>query len=350
LRRIKRSLGVLAATALAVASLGAGSASAATRPIPTTKAAWQAAMAHVQQPGRGCYRASYPDLAWHAVKCVAAPKVPLAPAVSSGPARHAGPLAVGDGTDYSAKVSGLISHATGTFTHVSSGITMKGQVDGSGGEVANAVSLQLNSQFFAGSPACDGSGDPSGCQAWQQFVYTFKGCSVSCIFMQYWLINYDATCPAGWMAYSEDCYTNSNAVEVSAVTAAKLHTVKLSGSAVSGSIDAVSLSFGSGAATSVTNSDSEVDLASYWNTTEWGVYGDGGGSEAVFNANKSLEAKTALTATSSGAPTCVAEGFTGETNNLNLTATPALGSQPSPTMASKQTDGTTSTPSCRVAA
>jgi hypothetical protein len=42
----------------------------------------------------------------------------------------------------------------------------------------------------------------------------------------------------------------------------------------------VSLSVGSGTATSVTNSDTEVDLASYWNTTEWGVYGDGGGTEA----------------------------------------------------------------------
>jgi hypothetical protein len=349
LRRIKRSLGILAAAALAVAGLSAGPASAAIQPIAKTKAQWQADISHVQQPGKGCYHASYPALQWHAVPCVTARKFPLAPAQPAGSVKHAGPLAVGDGSDYSAQVSGLISKGTGTFTHVSSGITMKGPVDGTGPNVTNAVSLQLNTQFFSGSPACAGSGDPSGCQAWQQFVYTFKGCSVSCIFMQYWLIDYDATCPSGWMAFSSDCYTNSNAVQVANVKAAQLATVKLSGTAATGGNDAVSMSIGSGSATSVTNSDSEVHLASFWNTTEWGVFGDGGGSEAIFKANATLQAKTALTASSPGAPTCVSEGFTGETNNLNLTTTPALTHQPSPTIASKQTDGTTGTPSCAAA-
>jgi hypothetical protein len=360
LRRIKGSLGILAAAALVVAGLGAGSASAAIRPTAGTKAAWQAAIAHVKEPGRGCYRASYPALTWHAVTCVAAPKFPLSPRSPVAPvlparsARHAGPLTVGDGTDYSAQVSGLISQGTGTFTHVSSGITVKGEIGGSGGEVANAVSLQLNSQFISGSPACDGASDPSECLAWQQFVYTYKGCTtdteVSCIFMQYWLINYDTTCPSGWFSYSTDCYTNSDAAEVTSLKAKNLGKVKLSGSAASGGNDTVSYSIGSGAVTSVSNSDSEIDLASFWNTTEWGVYGDGGGSEATFNADKSLEAQTALTATSSGAPACIEEGFTGETNNLTLTTTPALGSEPSPTMASEQTDGTTGTASCATAA
>jgi hypothetical protein len=58
---------------------------------------------------------------------------------------------------------------------------------------------------------------------------------------------------------------------------------------------------------------------------------------------------TTLTVTSSSAPTCVKEGFTGETNNLKLAATPALGSESSPTLASKQTDGTAGTASCAVA-
>ena len=43
------------------------------------------------------------------------------------------------------------------------------------------------------------------------------------------------------------------------------------------------------------------------------------------------------------------EGFTGETNNLNLAKTAALGSEPSPTMGSEQTNGTSSTASCAVA-
>lgn len=39
------------------------------------------------------------------------------------------------------------------------------------------------------------------------------------------------------------------------------------------------------------------------------------------------------------APARVKEGFTAETNNLKLASTPALGSEPSPTMVSKQTNG-----------
>ena len=346
--KIKRSLGVLAAIVL-VASVTSGSALAATRPTVRTKAQWQAAIARLRQPGSGCYHASYPVLRWHAVKCVTAPKVPLAPTPLATSGRRGGPETVGDGTDYSAVVSGLISKAVGTFTNVSSGITEKGQNGGEGGQVSNAFSLQLNSQFFTGSPACAKSGDPSDCLAWQQFVYTYDSRSSGEIFMQYWLINYDATCPSGWFTYSSDCYTNSNAAGVSVLTAAELATVKLTASAASGGNDGVSLSVGSGSATSVTNSDTKVDLAANWNTAEWGVYGDGGGSAANFGSNTTLEAQTVLTATSNSAPSCVEEGFTGETNNLKLTTTPALGTESSPTMATKQTNGTSGTASCAVA-
>ncbi|HEX4063560.1 MAG TPA: hypothetical protein VHY58_21305 [Streptosporangiaceae bacterium] len=349
MRRIKRSLGVLAAAVLAVAGVSAGSASAATPPVATTKAAWQADISHVQAPGSGCYRAAFPTLAWHAVACVAAPKVPLVPAPSRS-AKHAGPQTVGDGHDYSAVVTGLISKATGTFKSVSSNITEKGAVGGTGPQVANSFSLQLNTQFISGSPACSGAGTPSNCQAWQQFVYTYQTKSTSYIFMQYWLIDYDATCPSGWMAFSSDCYTNSNANTVKTVTAKQLATVQLSGTAKTGGKDAVSLSVGSGQATMVTGKDTKIHLAKFWNTTEWGVYGDGGGSGATFGASNSLRAQTALTATSGAkAPKCVLEGFTGETNNLKLAKTAAIGSQPSPTMASKQTDGTAGTASCAVA-
>jgi hypothetical protein len=350
LSRIKQSLGVLAAAALAVAGVSAGPASAATPPIANTMAAWQAGISQLRAPGTGCYRAAYPTLQWHAIKCVTAPKIPLAPVTGSarhaGPAtaRHAGPATVGDGTDYSAQVPGLITKGIGTFTNVSSGITEKGE------GVANEFSLQLNSQFFAGSPACSGSSDPADCLAWGQFVYTYGNSRTSQIFIQYWLINYDARCPSGWFTYSEDCYTNSSSANVTTVTAAQLSSVNLTGTAASGGNDDVSLSVGSGTATTVGGKDSKVDLAAFWNTTEWGVYGDGGGSEAVFGANTSLEAQTALTASSgSTAPTCVKEGFTGETNNLSLASTPALGSEPSPTMASRQTNGSTGTASCAVA-
>jgi hypothetical protein len=350
LRRFKWVLDVLAAAALAVTAFGGGSASAAAQPAIHTKAAWQAAIGHVQQPGNGCYSASYPALSWHDVKCVTAPKTPLVPGPLAKPAKHAGPSTVGNGQDFSAQVPGLISQATGTFQNVSSGITEEGDVGGSGSEVANSFSLQLNTQFFAGSHACSGSSDPADCEAWQQFVYTYEDSSISYLFMQYWLINYNATCPSGWYTYSDDCYTNSNAAEVSTLTASQLGSLQLTATAAAGGNDGVSLSVGSGQATTVTAADSMVDLASYWNTTEWGVFGDGGGSEAYFGSNTSLEAQTALTASSgSSAPSCVSEGFTGETNNLSLTATPALGSESSPTMASEQVNGSTGSAGCAVA-
>jgi hypothetical protein len=353
LRRTKQCLGILALMAFAAAIVGAGAVPAATQ--PRTKAQWQAAIAHVPEPGTGCYHASYPALQWHAVKCVAAPKFLGAPALPSRSVTPAVPAMVGgSGSDYSAKVSGLISQATGTFQDVSPNITEKGKVDNTGSEIANALSLQLNTQFFSGSPACSHSGDPASCQGWQQFLYNYSN-STGYVFMQYWLINYDATCPAGWMpgppSLSGSCVANSPSSPLAGgpLTAKDLATVQLSGSAASGGKDKVSLSVGSGQATLVTGKDSVLSLAKFWNTAEWGVFGDGGSGEAYFGTGTTLEAQTALTATSSATPRCVKEDFTGETNNLNLTGTPALGSEPSPTVASKQTNGTTGTASCAVA-
>jgi hypothetical protein len=169
------------------------------------------------------------------------------------------------------------------------------------------------------------------------------------VFMQYWLINYNASCPSGWFTYSTDCYTNSNSATLSSpLTAKQLATLKLTGSATAGGKDKISLTVG-GHSTLVSAKDSKIHLAAAWNTTEWGVFGDAGGGEAFFGTNTTLEAQTALTATSSSAPTCVSEGFTAETNNLKLASTPALGSEPSPTMASKQTNGTSGTASCATA-
>jgi uncharacterized protein YneR len=345
-RRITQCLGALAAAALAAAGISAGPASAATQPTAKTRVQWRADIAHVRERGVGCYRASYPALQWHATSCVTAPRFPVTPAPLPRSARHAGPATVGNGTDYSAQVPGLISQATGNFLDVSSGVTEQGLVGGTGSLTANAFSLQLNSQFFSGSPACSGSSNPASCQAWQQFLYTYQGTATSSIYMQYWLINYDATCPSGWITDQSDCYKNSPAKQVTTLTAGQLATVLLSGSATSGGNDGVSMSVGSGQATLVTNSDSVLDLAPHWNTTEWGVYGDGGGSEANFGSKTTLQAQTTLTATTSSAPSCISEGFTAETNNLSLTSTPALGNDAFPTMDSRQTNGTTGTANC----
>jgi len=224
-RRTKWCLSVLAAMALA-AGASVGSASATTQPTPRTKAQWQAAIAKVREPGTGCYRASYPALQWHAVKCVVPPTWPGAPVRLAGSAWSAAPATVGgggNGADYSARVPGLISQATGSFKGVSPGITETGLVGGSGAPTANAFSLQLNSGFFS-TPACSGSSNPSNCQGWQQFLYNYCDSTLGCngptgiVFIQYWLINYGPTCPSGWMTTALRpgyCYLNSPNLDVS---------------------------------------------------------------------------------------------------------------------------------------
>ncbi len=341
--------GAAAAAVVIVAGINVNPVSAATQG-PLTVADWQADIGQVSAVGSGCFQASFPALVWHAAKCVTAPERPLAPATSTS--RISGPDTVGNGLDYSAVVSGKITKATGTFTGVSAKISETGKIGNVGSARANEFTLQLNTQFFSGSPACNKASVPADCLAWEQFVYETD---VNQVYMQYWLIDYNTTCPSGWFTALGsgfiDCYTNSSASTLSgaALTAKSLATVSFSGSAKSGGNDVVQLVSG-GHATMATGKDTKVDLAPNWNTSEWGVYGDGGGGVATFGANNTLEAVTKLKATSPSALTCVEEGFTGETNNLTLAATPALGSESSPTLASKQTNGTAGTASCAVKA
>lgn len=338
-------------------------ASATTSATRVALGRWQHSIVHVRAPGRGCYHASYPALKWLATPCKVPPRWPLAPAQGAGfaprwplapaPVAGSGPLgapdAVGDGTDYSAVVAGTISQATGSFNNVSPGITETGQIDDHGQQLANEFTLQLNSQFFS-SPACSDSSDPADCLGWQQFVYDTDS---NMVFMQYWLISYDAACPSGWAPDgSGDCYINSAGSTYTGdpLTAADLASVTFGARAAAGGDDQVSLSVDSGTATMVSNSDDMLDLANSWNTTEFDVFGDGGGGQANFGPSTTLDPQITLAASSLQAPTCEEEGFTAETNNLNLSGTPALGNEGSPTIEFAQTNGTATVPSCATAA
>ena len=345
MRWIHNVFGLAAPVVFAAAAINGAPVSAASQP---TMLEWQSAIGQVPAVGSGCFQASFPALVWHAAKCATARQQAFAPALPSSP--KGAPDTVGNGVDYAAVVSGSISKATGTFTNVSSNISEKGKIGNSGSAKANEFSLQLNTEFFSGSPACAKALTPSQCEAWQQFIYATDTNSV---FMQYCLIDYDTTCPSGWFTSAGagfiDCYTNSVSTTLSkALTAASLAALSLTGTAKSGGNDSVEVVSG-GHATMATGKDSKVDLAPHWNTTEWGVYGDGGGGAADFGASNTLEAVTKLTGTSSSAPSCVKDGFTDETNNLKLAATPALGSESSPTIGSNQTDGAAGTKSCAVA-
>ncbi len=347
-RASKRLVAVLGPLLIVATLAGNGTAFAAdpsTGPSTApTKADWQRAIVHVPSSGRGCFRASYPALEWQVVSCTIAPKWPLVPGSPLRSSSQAAPMTVGNGADYTTEVPGTIFGATGYFSDVSPGITETGQTNGSGPQVPNTFSLQLNTQFFADPPACSGASDPSNCAGWQQFVYDSPSNEV---FMEYWLLNYDTTCPSGWATFHSDCFVNSASVKASggSLTAPELATAQLSAEATQGGNDDVVLTTGSGQAAELTNSDSVLDLAPRWNTTEWGVFGRNDGSEANFGSNTTLEAQTVLQSDSTSA-TCAPGGFTGETTNLSLTGTSAIGPAPGLTMGSLQTDGATTTASC----
>lgn len=297
--RIAIASGVLSAVliSLTVAARAADDAGA------LAQEAWREAIAHTSVPEAGCFEASYPSMEWNKVECVEAPNIPFLPRTGWGS------QTVGNGDDYAAKVSsGVISQTVGSFPKVKGVKTEKG-VDG-----ANSYSLQVNSNFM-NTPACDGAEHPKDCLDWLQYVYSSD---YTAGFMQYWLINWNTTCPRGWGSYFGDCYTNSNAVTVPKEAISKLKTIKLSGSAVAGGLDTLVMTVGT-KAYSTTGEDSVVYLATAWTESEFNIIGDGGGSEAYFNTGSSVTVKIAVTNGTKNAPTCASDaGTTGETNNLNL--------------------------------
>jgi hypothetical protein len=304
-----------------VSMLASAAASAGGTPRPLTQLSWQKAMKQLRPPGRGCFTASYPTVAWRQTRCVTAPPIPYVPVPHPRPAHGVGET-VGNGTDFSAQVSGTpISDATGTFDT---------------GTVVTSVgnfSLQLNSAPFT-SPACSTALVPAVCHGWQQFIYASTS---NIVFMQYWLLHYNTTCPTGWISFpGGDCFENSPARTLTGgpITAANLAGALFNGIATSTN-DTVSLSDGTIAA-AVSNPDNVLTLSPNWMTVEFAVVGDGGGSQAVFGAGTTLAVRTAVDNGSNTAPTCKMEGFTGETNNLNLAPAPMITAGINPSIESIQ--------------
>ncbi len=275
--------------------------------------AWGAAISAAPAADEGCFVASYPSKTWEPTDCVAAPtRFNIRPSVAAG-----GGQTVGNGADYAAQSTGLISQSIGTFPKVSG---VKTESDGG---TSNGYSIQLNSNFMSGTKACKGV---SGCQSWSQFVYSSEEQSA---FIQDWLIGI-GTCPSSaWNDDGQgDCYKNSAAVKVPKIAITSLSTFKMSGAAT-GSKDSLVFT-AAGEAYSTSQADSVTNLSTAWNASEFNIIGDGGGSEAVFNKGSSITVKLALTDGSTSAPSCVGDdGTTGETNDLTLGAcTTGGGSSP----------------------
>jgi hypothetical protein len=298
--------GTLIQAGLLCLSLSAASHAAPTPNAAETRltAAWRAAITSLDVPGQGCFTAEYPATVWKPVACAKAPPGPFLP--RNGPKG----FIVGNGNDFSAGTATSISSAEGSFPSIT-GLTQETN-DGA----SDTYTLQLNSSYYV-APVCNGAQIPSECRAWMQYVYSNNAPYEGGGFMEIWLINYGSNCPAGWGPYATDCYYNSNAVNVPNQALSALSDIRLFGATVAGGNDTFKLT-SSKKAYAVTMPDSMIDLAGNWNTAEYNIFGDGGGSEAVFNTGTKIRVKLQVHDGSANAPTCFIDGFTLESNNLGL--------------------------------
>lgn len=290
--------------------------------------AWRISMARVPLPKKGCFEATYPNLQWGEVSPVKAPPHPMLP--RRGPR----PLIVGNGNDISAQApTGHISTALGSFDSVTGVTSESGQINATGPAVANAYSLQLNTNTFT-STGCSGSPNP-GCQGWEQFVFVNDGTS-GFVFIQYWLIKYNNTCPAsaGWTQFSfpgsTDIYCYKNSTHASSVPNQPI--TNLANLSLGGTVSATgdSYLFSTGSTVYSGTGDNAVNAAAGWTTAEFCVVGDAGGGQANFNSGSSAVTRTRITYGGTAPANCVAQGFTGETNNLSFGPTAPGASPPGP--------------------
>jgi hypothetical protein len=116
------------------------------------------------------------------------------------------------------------------------------------------------------------------------------------------------------------------------VPVTNLGQVTLTGTASAGS-DSITMTIGAAAFSQV--GDNAVNAATGWTIAEFNVFGDGAndagvGNIASFNPGASIVTRTRINFGGTVPATCVAQGFTAETNNLSFGPTAPTGSQPGP--------------------
>lgn len=298
------------------------------------QSAWHQALVQLPHPKPGCYRATYPRVAWVEVTCNPAPKYPAIP--SHGVPR---PFTVGNGgtNDFASNPTGTIIGVDGTFPNPSVGLTETGPIANSGPSLADTYTLQINANPFSGG-ACSGSPNPM-CQAWEQFVYE-NNPTTHQVYIQYWLLKYNATCPStAWTQFQFTghpeiyCYQSTFAASTTSghsVSEFGSNNLRFSAS-VTPSSDQVVITIGGDSA--MRTGSNAVGLASGWTDAEFNVFGDGGnssgGGQAAFGASSTIVVKNTVHNGTRNAPACDMQSFTGETNNLTL-----VGMGPIPTQAS----------------
>jgi hypothetical protein len=353
-QRLGRAL-VLFSVLAVVATAGAGTAAAdpGKQPTPTSEDEWRIMLPQVPLPSSQCATASYPSLEWQVAECTTPPDVPMVPKAPGTPWE---PQVVGNGWDLSAlSPGGPISTALGSFFDVNV-VSESSPIANTGPGVANAYTLQLNTNRFA-TPACMGSPNngpgPMGCKGWQQFLFANNGGSVHRGFIQYWLIRYNAACPGGWTQFmfsgSADIYCVRNApmaVSLPPEPITNLANLRVAGGVTT---DADAIVVFDGLSAYGAPGINAVNTAGRWLVAEFNVFGYGGnsngGSMASFNAGASLSVRTSISYGGTAAPLCVAQGFTSETNNLGF-ASPPSAMPSSPALLFREDTAGSSVPDC----
>ena len=333
--------------------------------------AWRAEMSKRPVPKNGCYHAAYPDTEWREVQCGRPSPVP------NQPRKGGGANIVGNGADYAAKTSGLISSVTGSFLSPTSSAGESGDVafttipPNSPASANNVFTLQINTQanFLTdgsafSTPACNGH---AGCFGWQQFIHsqtqgpaptgtqvsaapgvnrlpfcptapatgpcTPGGESTPGVFVEYWLFNYGASCPAlpSWdgmpagTLWNNDgtgnCWFNGPISYIEPLTAADFAPEASGGLIMTASVTASQdkLVLATSSSMALYQEPSALGLSAVWTDSEFNVFGDCCGTQANFVTPTVLTVQNGIDDTPSVAPTCKAnDGSTGETNNLSF--------------------------------
>jgi hypothetical protein len=304
-------------------------------PEQVARKTWRAVMANTRIQGKGCFHASYPNVAWESQACkVAKPHDPPVHVKRTVGA----PEAAGNDGDYVAQAQGLVTFAAGQFSE--SGVTSETGVPACqecivDGQLPNEYSLQINTNADQYSAAC---GDYSNCLVWQQFIYAtdYFYRDEAELFMEYWLFNWTGRCPNGWTTSGNSCYRNSNYASLPDIPVTQLSQVTFYGAA-NGAGDSVGLQYGDDVWVVTANDSSSdndgshndtsgggVDISSVWTQVEFNVVGDGNYAKAIFNPGAQFNVLLTIEDGSRSAPTCLPPqdlaATTGESNNLSLGA------------------------------
>ena len=243
---------------------------------------WRASIALVPRPKKGCFTAKFPSLEWQEIPCVNGPEYPMPP--RSGIV----PETIGNGDDVAAQApSGIISSAIGSFDTLTNVTSESGPIANAGASHPDTYTLQINTDFFQTS-VCNASPN-TGCRGWEQFVFE-NNPNNHRAFIQYWLTNFDTTCPAHFQSFPiggghNHCVQLSNlsgAVPTTAVPVTNLGQVTLTGAASAGA-DSITMTIGGSAFARA--GDNSVNASSGWTIAEFNIFGDGGNSNGGRNCH-----------------------------------------------------------------